>query len=139
MKAQTWRCENCGNSGVARYDDGADVMSVVHAIEDDHKRVSLSECGFDINRIRVEADEPVDPSVPSTGNPVVDQIIREKFGEACDLTYAILIDRHPEFRASSAHDETARKTAAIIVSQLWRPMSEVIVGGMRLAAQEHGG
>jgi hypothetical protein len=138
MKAQPWDWEKCHKSGVARYENGADVMSVVNSIEDDHSRVS-PDCGFSIQHITVSAEVPEEVPVASTGNPIVDQIIREKFGEACDLTYAILIDRHPEFRASSAHDETAKKTAAIIVSQLWRPMSEVIVGGMRLAAQEHGG
>lgn len=138
MKAQPWDCEKCHKSGVARYDNKADVMSVIHSIEDDHSRVSPG-CGFSIQHITVSAEDSEEIPVASTGNPVVDQIIREKMGEACDLAYAILIDRHSEFRASSALDDKAKKTAAIIVSQLWRPMSEVIVGGMRLAAQEHGG
>jgi len=41
MGDQEWICEKCKRSGKVSYTkDEADVMSVVHKIGDDHKRVS---------------------------------------------------------------------------------------------------
>lgn len=71
---------------------------------------------------------------PTTGDPAVDQIIREKMSEACDLTFAILQDRHREF--TDANTEEVGRTAAIIVSQLWVPMSEIMVSLTTLASKD---
>ena len=71
---------------------------------------------------------------PTTGDPAVDQIIREKMSEACDIAFAVLQDRHPEF--VNDNKEQVEKTVAILVSQLWQPMSAIITAGMKLAAQD---
>jgi hypothetical protein len=71
---------------------------------------------------------------PTTGDPAVDQIIREKMSEACDLTFAILQDRHREF--TDANTEEIGRTVAIIVSQIWHPFSEILVAMTTLAAKD---
>lgn len=51
---QKWTCEKCGKTGNAKYQDDADAMSVIYAVEDDHQLQS-SRCNENIERIRMVA------------------------------------------------------------------------------------
>jgi len=52
MPCQKWECEKCKEKGSVEYEKGADVMSVVHLIGDDHRRVS-GKCDQPTSHIRV--------------------------------------------------------------------------------------
>jgi hypothetical protein len=40
MPQQKWECEKCKKTGSVEYEKGADVMTVVHQLGDDHQLVS---------------------------------------------------------------------------------------------------
>ncbi len=50
-REQHWTCEKCGASGSVKHEQHTDVMSVVHLIGDDHRRVS-TECDQPVAYIR---------------------------------------------------------------------------------------
>lgn len=51
-REQHWYCEKCDTTGSMTHDEHADVMSVVHQVGDDHKRVSPN-CGQPTGYIRI--------------------------------------------------------------------------------------
>lgn len=53
MPIQRWFCEACGVNGEVEYQEHADVMSVFHDINDDHRLRSLGTGCMDSDRIRV--------------------------------------------------------------------------------------
>lgn len=58
MKPQIWYCEVCGVLGAVMFEDGAGVMSVIHAMDDQHKRVSPG-CNLDVLRLRSIVPEEI--------------------------------------------------------------------------------
>ncbi len=56
MSSQKWECEKCQKSGEVNFEKGADVMSVVCLIKEDHERVSPS-CNQPTGFIRCPSGE----------------------------------------------------------------------------------
>jgi hypothetical protein len=60
---QEWVCEGCGLSGVADYESGDGVFSVVRAIREHHETLASKyapTCHFDIDQVRVRNPELMD-------------------------------------------------------------------------------
>lgn len=65
MTAKTgWKCERCGNARSVPHDDGADVYTIVHLIEDDHAAESEGRCALDLGKLRVW---PIPPPAQGEG------------------------------------------------------------------------
>ncbi len=55
MKKQEYACDKCGVESHIFHDDHADVISVVHLMEEDHKKWS-PECDLPVENLRVIND-----------------------------------------------------------------------------------
>lgn len=64
---------------------------------------------------------------PSTGDPVLDDMVRVEFTECIAITRQILGDRLGE----TVDAKTLDSLSAVIPTELWRPMADLIVAGIK--------
>jgi hypothetical protein len=63
VKKQEWVCEVCGLSGAIEHTENADVMSIVHQLEDHHDRLASKlapHCRFNVHKVRIRNSELMD-------------------------------------------------------------------------------
>lgn len=58
VKPQLWYCESCGALGAVMYDQGTDVMSILHTMAGQHKKAS-HDCETETMALRVIVPENI--------------------------------------------------------------------------------
>lgn len=72
-----------------------------------------------------------DKEMPTTGDPRVDQVVRENFVEAIGVTRQIIMDLAP-----GTDPQIADKIAALVPVQIWPFMANVVIAGVKLGGEQ---